>query len=124
MATPKVDGAGTAKLETLETALSTLQTLHGIVEQMALSIRNGTSIAPQMSRLKRTGSPLVGLLKGQFGMISENVASMLIVATRGASDKVRLRMLRESVASIRMHLEFQQKRVTELHTVVEKPETG
>ncbi len=117
MATPKVDGAGTAKLETLEAALSTLQTMHGIVEQMALSIRNGISITPDMNRLKRTGTPLVGLLKGQFGMISENVASMLIVATRGASDKVRLRMLRESVASIRMHLEFQQKRVTELHTV-------
>jgi hypothetical protein len=115
MATPKLDGAGTAKMETLDAALSTLQTIHGIVEQMALSIRNGDSSTPHLQRIKRTSTPLVGALKGQFGMISDAVASMVLGSTRGASEQMRLRFLRENVASIRMQLEFAQKRVLELH---------
>jgi hypothetical protein len=63
---------------------------------------------------------MVGLLKGQFGVISDSVAGMLLAATRGASDKVRLRMLRENVASIRMSIEVAQKRVLELHTISEE----
>jgi hypothetical protein len=119
MAGQKLDGAGTAKLETLESALSTLQTIHGMVEQMAIVVRSGGSTAPHTQRLRRTATPLVGLLKGQFGGISDLVASMLLAATRGASDKTRLRMLRESVASIRMNIEVAQKRVVEVHTVTD-----
>ena len=117
----KLDGAGAAKLETLESALATLQTIHGVVEQMALAVRGNTTTAPYVQKIRRTASPLVGLLKGQFGMISDLVSNMVLVATRGASDKTRLRGLRESVASIRMHLEVQQKRVVEQHTVEEDP---
>jgi hypothetical protein len=120
MAGQKIDGAGTAKLETLDTALSTLQTIHGIVEQTALVVRNGGSVGPNLQRLRRTATPMVGLLKGQFGVISDSVAGMLLAATRGASDKVRLRMLRENVASIRMSIEVAQKRVVELHTISEE----
>jgi hypothetical protein len=96
-----------------------MQTVHGIVEQMAISIRNEATSAPQVQRLRRTASPLVGLLKGQLGSISDLVSNMILVATRGANERARLRSLRECVASIRMQIEVSQKRVTELHMVVD-----
>lgn len=105
-----------AKLETLEHAMSTMQKVHGIVEQMALTVRNEGNTGPDTARLRRMATPLVGLLKGQFGSISDLVANMILVATRGASDKTRVRSLRECVGSIRMHIEVSQKRVTELHS--------
>jgi hypothetical protein len=117
MATPKLDGAGTAKLETLESALSTLQSIHAIVEQMAVAIRNGDSTTSHVQRVRRIATPLATLLKGQFGMISDVVMNMILVGSRGASEQVRLRGMRENVASIRTQLEIAHKRVIELHTV-------
>ena len=119
MSTPKMDGAGLAKMETLESAVATMQTIHGIVEQMAIGVKNGASTAPYIQRLRRTASPLVGLLKGQFGMISDGVAAMVLSATRGSNDQTRLRILRESVASVKVHLEIAQKRVLEAHMVTD-----
>ena len=112
---PQLDGAGTAKMETLDRSLSVMQQVHGIVEQMALAERNQNPIAPMTSRLRRTASPLVGLLRGQFGTISDQVAQMILAATRGASERARIRALREHVGSIRMHIEVAQKRVSEIH---------
>jgi hypothetical protein len=107
-------------METLEQALGTMQTVHAVVEQMALSVRGQAPAAPHIQKLKRTATPLVGLLKPQFGLISDLVAAMILASTRGASDKLRVRALRESVASIRMHIEVAQKRVEEQHMSAEE----
>ena len=122
MAGPKLDVAGVVKMNTLEDALEKTQTLHGIVERMAIDVRGQRSTAAYGPQLRRAGTPLVGLLKGQFGMISDQVAALLLTATRnGGGDQARLRALREGVAGIRTALEIAVTRVKDQHTVEEAP---
>src|SRR5690349_10514403 len=90
---PQLDGAGLAKMETLEEATSQLQHLHGIVERMAMAVRSQQNTAQFGQQIRRAGSPLIGLLKGQFGMIADQVTAMLLIATRGGGDQNRLRSL-------------------------------
>lgn len=119
MAGLKLDGAGAAKMGTLESALEQLQKLHGLVERMAIAVRSGQSTAAFGAQLRRAGTPLVGLLKGQFGMISDQVVALLLVGTRGGGEQQKLRALRENVAQIRMQLEIAIARVKETHAVPE-----
>ena len=116
---PKLDGAGAAKMETLEEAGTHLQRLHGIVERMGMAVRSQQSTAQFGAQLRRAGAPLVGLLKGQFGMISEQITAMLLIATRGGGDQNKLRALRESVAQIRIQLEIAVAKTNEKHAVHE-----
>jgi hypothetical protein len=116
MAGAKMDGAGIEKMKTLETAQNQLQRLHGLVEQMAMAVKNEQPAALYGAQIRRAGSPLVGLLKGQFGMISDQLAAMMVVAGRSGSDKVRLRSLRETVAQVRTALEIAVAKTIELHT--------
>ena len=117
---PKLDGAGTAKMETLEEAATHLQRLHGIVERMGMAVRSQQSTAQFGAQLRRAGAPLVGLLKGQFGMISDQTTAMLLIATRGGGDQNKLRALRESVAQIRIQLEIAVAKTKEKHAVPEE----
>src|SRR4051812_30767319 len=117
---PKLDGAGAAKMHTLEDAITQLQTLHGIVERMAIAVRSNQPTQAFGQQLKRAGTPMVGLLKGQFGMISDQVAALLLASTRGGADQVRLRYMREGVAQIRTALEIAMTRTKDAHTVVEE----
>jgi hypothetical protein len=117
MAGAKMDGAGIEKMKTLETAQSQLQRVHGLVEQFAMAVKNDQPAAFYGAQIRRAGSPLVGLLKGQFGMISDQLAAMMVVAGRSGSDKVRLRSLRETVAQARTALEIAVVKTIELHTV-------
>ena len=117
---PKLDGAGTAKMETLEEAGTHLQRLHGIVEHMAMAVRSQQSTAQYGAQLRRAGAPLVGLLKGQFGMISDQITAMLLIATRGGGDQNKLRALRESIAQIRIQLEIAVAKTKEKHAIEEK----
>jgi hypothetical protein len=117
---PKLDGAGLAKMETLEQAGAQIQRLHGIVERMAMAIRARQDTAQFGSQLRRAGAPLVGLLKGQFGMISDQVTAVLLIATRSGGDQVRLRSLREGVAQLRIQIEIATAKTREHHTVVEE----
>ena len=117
MAGARMDGAGTEKMKTLETAQSQLQRVHGLVEQMAMAIKNDQNAAIYSAQVRRAGSPLVGLLKNQFGMISDQMAAMMVVAGRSGSDKVRLRSMRETVAQVRTALEIAVAKTIELHTV-------
>ena len=116
---PKLDGAGHAKMETLEEATAQLQRLHGIVERMAIAVRSKQDTAQFGQQIRRAGSPLVGLLKGQFGMIADQVTAMLLIATRGGGDQNRLRALRESVAQLRIQLEIAIAKTREKHTIAE-----
>jgi hypothetical protein len=117
---PKLDGAGLAKMETLEAAAVTVQRIHGIVERMAMAVRSQQDTAQFGQQIRRTGSPLVGQLKGQFGMIADQVTAILLVATRGGGDQAKLRALREGVAQIRIQLEIAVAKTREKHTVEEE----
>src|SRR5215218_5273172 len=120
MAGKQLDGAGMAKMKTLEEALAQLQHVHGIVERMAIALKSKGGIGIMGQQVKRAAVPLVGQLKGQFGMISDQVAALVLVAGRGGSEQMKVRALRESVAQIRTSLELAQNRVKEQHKVVEE----
>ncbi|MGH7663759.1 MAG: hypothetical protein ACRENI_05630 [Gemmatimonadaceae bacterium] len=117
MAGTKLDGAGIAKLNTLEDAVTQLQRVHGLVEQMAMAQRQEKSIASYGLQIRRAATPLVGQLKGQFGMISDIVTGLILVATRGGNEQAKVRALREAVGQIRIQLEMAQNKVKEQHTV-------
>ena len=119
---PKLDGAGAAKLETLEEAIGQLQRLHGIVERMAIAVRGQQNTAQFGAQLRRAGSPMIGLLKGQFGMIADQITAMLLIATRGGGDQMKLRSLREAVAQIRIQLEIAVAKTKEKHAIEEDAE--
>ena len=114
---PKLDGAGAAKMETLDSALKQLQHVHALVERMAVAARSAQGTGPLVAQLKRAATPLVGLLRGQFGLIADQVAAMLLAATRGGSDQMRVRGLREGVAQVRTAIEIAIAKVREKHTI-------
>jgi hypothetical protein len=117
---PKLDGAGLAKMATLEEATAALQRLHGIVERMGIAVRSQQNTAQFGMQIRRSGAPLVGLLKGQFGMIADQVTALLLIATRGGGDQAKLRSMRELVAQIRTALEIAVAKTKEKHAIEEK----
>lgn len=120
MAGKTLDGAGTEKMKTLDEATIMLQRLHGIVEGYALALKQNKPTSLFGMQVKRGLSPLVGLLKPQFGLISDQVAAMNLVAGRGGSETAKIRMLREGVGSLRQQLEIAVVRVKENHAVKEE----
>ena len=121
MAGPKLDGAGVQKMNTLDEAATQLQRLHGIVETYALALKRNQPTSLYGMQIKRALSPLVGLLKPQFGLIADQAAALNLVASRGGSEQARLRQLREGVGSLRQQLEIAVVRVKDNHTVREEP---
>jgi hypothetical protein len=118
MAGPKLDGAGNVKIVTVREAQVILQRCHGLVEVMAMDVKGSRPISGGIAQLKRAATPLIGKLKGQFGMISDVVTAMLLAATRaGGGDQVKVRTMREYIASIRQQLEIAEKQVLEKHAV-------
>jgi hypothetical protein len=121
MAGGKLDGAGLAKLKTLEEATTRLQRIHSLTETYALELKRGKGAMVVVMQIRRVLPSLVGLLKGQFGLISDRVAALNLVISRGGSDQTRLRSLREGVAGLRQELEIAERKVKEQHTVIEEP---
>ncbi len=117
MAGTKLDGAGAAKMKILESALTDLQRVHGLVEQMAVSMKNKMPTTMFGLQIRRAAGPMVGQLKIQFGPIADAVSSLVLVATRGGSEQVRLRSLREQVGHIRTAIDITMKKVKEQHSV-------
>ncbi|MCC6772255.1 MAG: hypothetical protein IT360_13765 [Gemmatimonadaceae bacterium] len=113
----QLDGAGQSKLATLDDAQAQLQRLHGIVEHYAMAVRNQQATAGFRQQLLRAGTPLVGLLKPQFGVIADVVSAFLLVASRGGGDQAKVRALREAVASIRAQVDISATKVKEKHTL-------
>ena len=87
---------------TLEDAVAIHQRIHTLVEQYALSIKRNQPASHLMQNLKRQMPTLAGKLKGQFGMISDLVTATNMTMTRGASDVIRVRSMREGVAAIKV----------------------
>lgn len=119
---PKLDGAGIQKMKTIDEANMQVQRLHGVVETYALALKRKQPTQLFSMQIKRQLSPLVGMLKPQFGMIADQVAAMNLVAGRGGNEMTKLRILREGIGSLKQALEIAAVRVKENHMVVEEDE--
>jgi hypothetical protein len=97
----KIDGAGLAKLETLEHAVTLVQRVNTIVERMAQAQRMQQPLAQFRQQIQRAAAPLSSLLKSQFEAIADMVTTLVLVSTRGGTDANKVRSLRETVAQIR-----------------------
>ena len=124
MAGSKLDGAGIQKMKTIDEAVIQLARLHGIVEQYALSLKQNKPTSLYASQIKRALFPLVGVLKPQFGLISDQVAAMNLVTSRGGPDTTKIRTLREGVGSLRQQLEIAVVRIKDNHAIKEEPVAG
>jgi len=82
-----------------------------------MEMKNKKPLGVMPMQLKRMASPLVGQLKGQFGMIADQVSTMILVAGRGGGDQAKLRTYREHVAQIRTAIEFAGNKVKKDHAV-------
>jgi hypothetical protein len=117
---PKLDGAGVQKMKTIDEALSKVQRLHGVVEHYALALKRKQPTNLFGMQVKRALTPLVGLLKPQFGLIADQVVSMNLVAGRGGSEEAKVRTLREGVGALKQALEIAAVRVKDNHMVKEE----
>ena len=106
MAGKQLDGAGQARMTTLNDALELHQRIHALVETYALQVKQNKPAGSILQNLKRQMPLLAGKLKGQFGMISDLVTSVNMQMSRGSSDQMRVRAMREGAASIRQQLEI------------------
>lgn len=93
-------------MTTLDDAMQLHQRIHGLVETYAVSVKNNKPAGAIMQNLKRQLPTLAAKLKGQFGMISDLVTAVTMQATRGSSEQMRVRQMREGVAAIRVQLEI------------------
>jgi hypothetical protein len=116
---PKLDGAGIQKMKTLEDATTMLARIHGLVETYAIAVKKSHPTGFTIQQIRRALPPLIGLLKGQFGMIADQVAALNLVASRGSNEQTRLRVLREGVGSVRIAMDIAIVRVKENHAVKE-----
>lgn len=117
MAGTKLDGAGAQKMKTLEEALATTQTIHGLVERMAIDVKNQRGVGVIPGQIKRIATTLQGQLKAQFGLIADQVSAMLIAMGRGGGELGKVRVLREGVAQLRTALEIAASKVKDQHSV-------
>ena len=116
----QLDGAGQIKMQTLEDASLQLQRLHAIVERYAMAVKTQGETGQFRQQLTRCGAPLAGLLKPQFGVIADVVTGFLLIASRGGSDQMKVRALREGVAQIRAQVEIATTKVKEKHAIVDE----
>jgi len=121
---PKLDGAGIQKAKTLEDATTMLHRIHGLVETYAMAVKKKQPTSFTIQQIRRALPPLIGLLKGQFGMIADQIAALNLIASRGSNEQTRLRVLREGVGSARIAIDIAMVRVKENHTVDEADESG
>jgi hypothetical protein len=116
MAGPKLDGAGTEKMKTLESAQTQVHRIHGLVETYALAIKRSQPPGTYLMPLRRALPMLASLLKGQFGLISDQAMALNVSVTRGSNEQVRIRILREGIGAIRQAIDVAIVRVKENHT--------
>ena len=116
----KVDGPGLAKLETLDRAVKDVQRLNTVIERMAQAQRMNQPLAPFRQQIHRAATPVASLLKVQFGPIADMITNLVLVSTRGGNDQQKVRLLRESLAQIKVHLEMADAKVKKDHALEDK----
>jgi len=117
---PKLDGAGTVKMQTLEDAMLLLQRINGLVEQYALNLKRNQPTSVYVMNLRRTLPQLAENLKAQFGLITDQVLAIHLASSRGASEVTRVRTLREGVAQVKQAIEIAMAQTKDKHTVKEE----
>ena len=117
MAGDKLDGAGLAKMKTLDDAIQLLQRVHGQVESYAMAVQRKQPSSQFLMNVRRTLPSLAENLKAQFGLISDQVTNVNVHATRGGSETMRVRVLREGVAQIKQALEIAVAQTKDKHAV-------
>jgi hypothetical protein len=120
----KLDGAGLAKMKTLDEALTLMQRVHGLVESYAMSVQRKQPSSPFLMTIRRTLPSLAENLKAQFGLISDQITNVNVHATRGGSEAMRVRVLREGVAQIKQALEIAVTQTREKHAVEDEKKTA
>jgi hypothetical protein len=119
---PKLDGAGIAKMKTLDEAMLLLQRIHGLVEAYAMAVKRNQPAAPFLQNIRRTLPTLAENLKNQFGLIADQIISVNLQSSRGASEQVRVRVLREGVAQVKQAIEIAITQTKDKHSMEdEKP---
>lgn len=121
---PKLDGAGLAKMKTLDEALLLLQRIHGLVETYAMAVKRNQAAAPLVQNIRRTLPTLGENLKAQFGLIADQVFQVNMMSSRGSSEAVRVRTLREGVAQIKQAIEIAITQTKDKHAVKGEAESG
>ena len=119
----KLDGPGTIKLVTLEESLTQLQSIHALVERMAVEVKGGKPLGAMTQQFKRIATPLQGKLKAQFQLISDLITNMVLIAGRGGPDTQKVRAFREGVAQVRTQIEISIVQVKEKHLIKGDQET-
>ena len=120
MAGIQLDGAGQAKMVTLDESMVIFQRCHALVEQYALSVKNNKPAVGFLNSIKRQMPALAFKLKGQFGMISDLVTAVHAASSRGAAEKMRVRGLQEGMAAIKVQLEIAIAQTIAKHEVVKE----
>jgi hypothetical protein len=114
----KLDGAGAQKMKTLEEALHTVASIYAIIERGAVEVKAQKPLGVIPQQIKRIAVPMQGQLKGQFGLIADQVAAFILAASRGGGgDQSKIRSMREGIAQIRTALELAANKVKEQHSV-------
>ena len=119
MAGIRLDSAGQNKMKTLDEAILLLQRIHGVVEQYAMALKRNQPTSAYVMNIRRQLPTLAANLKNQFGMISDQVTAVVLASSRGASEQVRLRGLREGVAQVKQALEIAITQTKDKHKVVD-----
>ena len=86
--------------------MTIFQRANSAVENYALAVKRNQPTGGFMMNYKRQMPTLASKLKGQFGMISDLVTAVSMSSTRGASDQMRVRSMREGMAAIKVQLEI------------------
>jgi len=92
-----------------------VQRLNTIIERMAQAQRNEQPLGSFRQQIHRAATPVASLLKIQFGQIADVITNLILVSTRGGSDQQKIRLLRESVAQVRVQIEMAEARVQKEH---------
>jgi len=120
---PKLDGAGIVKMKTLDEAMLLLQRIHGLVESYAMAVKRNQPAAPFLQNIRRTLPTLAENLKSHFGLITDQIVAVNLQATRGASEQMRVRVLREGVAQIKQAIDIAIVQTKDKHSSDEKKTT-
>jgi len=118
----QLDAAGNVKMKTLDEALLLFQRLNGLVELYALAIKKNQPTSTFVMNIRRQLPTLAANLKAQFGLISDQVTAVNLAASRGASEAMRVRAMREGMAQIKQSIEIAMVSTKDKHAVrKEKP---
>ena len=121
---PQLDGAGNVKMKVLDEALLLYQRLNGLVELYAMAVKKNQPTSTLVMNIRRQLPTLAANLKSQFGLISDQVTAVSLAASRGASEAVRVRTMREGMAQIKQSIEIAMVLTKDKHAVhKEKPVT-